>query len=111
MKEIRICCADSLTLGQKSRYACEWMHASLANRWLLKMRLSAARLAHGDDSHWVEMREKHEALGKPLKSSGAPPAQAEVVASTQALATGEKLDCLDRISGHDEALRSVRGHD
>lgn len=58
MKQIRIMSVEDLAPVQRERrYGTEWMAASLANRWLLKLRLAEARSIHGHDSHWVEERQ------------------------------------------------------
>lgn len=61
MKQIRIANKESSTHAYGPRYVCEWMEASLMNRWFLKTRLEQALQTHGDGSHWIETREKVQA--------------------------------------------------
>ena len=61
MKQIRIAHNDSTTSSDGPRFVCEWMEASLMNRWFIKMRLAEALQAHGEGSHWIETREKVQA--------------------------------------------------
>jgi hypothetical protein len=56
MQQIRIASANDKAREQSQRFECEWMEASLMNRWLIKLRLAEAVEAHGADSHWVETR-------------------------------------------------------
>lgn len=57
MKQVRI--ASSLAAQQPTeRFTCEWMEASMMNRWLLRARLADALAAHGDQTHWIETRDK-----------------------------------------------------
>jgi hypothetical protein len=58
MKQIRISGTGDVSRSEGRRFVCEWMEASLMNRWLLKIRLAEALAAHGEDSHWVETRDK-----------------------------------------------------
>ena len=58
MKQIRISGTGNVALFERERFVCEWMEASLMNRWLLKIRLAEAVAAHGEGSHWVETRDK-----------------------------------------------------
>ncbi|KQP19287.1 hypothetical protein [Pseudorhodoferax sp. Leaf265] len=58
MKQIRISGTGDVVRIEGQRFVCEWMEASLMNRWLLKIRLAEALAAHGEGSHWVEMRDK-----------------------------------------------------
>ncbi len=58
MKQIRISSHVESPPSNGQRFACEWMEASLMNRWLLKIRLAEALAAHGEGSHWVETRDK-----------------------------------------------------
>ena len=53
-----------LPSGKRSFYVCDWIPASLPNRWLLRMRLDEARKTHGQDAQWVETREMPEAPGQ-----------------------------------------------
>lgn len=57
MKQIRIVRKEDLDTAGR-RYACEWMEASLMNRWFLRTRLAEALEQYGPDSHWIETREK-----------------------------------------------------
>jgi len=57
MKQIRIARNDGVQASGERRFICEWMEASLMNRWFLKTRLAEALQAHGDGSHWIESRE------------------------------------------------------
>lgn len=43
------------------RFTCEWMEASLMNRWLLRTRLEEALARHGAGSHRIELRDKQTA--------------------------------------------------
>nr|WP_145552307.1 hypothetical protein [Variovorax boronicumulans] len=57
MKQVRI--AASLTAQLPTdRFTCEWMEGSMMNRWFLKSRLAEALAAHGQDTHWIETRDK-----------------------------------------------------
>jgi hypothetical protein len=57
MQQVRI--ATSLSSQKPTeRYSCEWMEGSMMNRWLLKARLAEALAAHGQDTHWMETRDK-----------------------------------------------------
>ncbi|MGC3986122.1 MAG: hypothetical protein QM777_16165 [Pseudorhodoferax sp.] len=58
MKQMRIASTESLATGNGARFTSEWMHTSLMNQWLLKVRLKEARDTYGLESHWVEMRDK-----------------------------------------------------
>jgi len=58
MKQIRISGTGGVARIDGQRFVCEWMEASLMNRWLLKIRLAEALAAHGEGSHWVETRDK-----------------------------------------------------
>lgn len=60
MKQIRIASLGGFTNREGQRFVCEWMEASLMNRWFLKSRLAEALAAHGPNSHWVETRDKQE---------------------------------------------------
>lgn len=57
MKQIRIARNDGTQASGERRFICEWMEASLMNRWFLKTRLAEALQTHGDGSHWIESRE------------------------------------------------------
>lgn len=57
MNQIRIARKDGAQVPGAPRFVCEWMEASLMNRWFLKTRLAEALQAHGDGSHWIESRE------------------------------------------------------
>ncbi|GHC85031.1 hypothetical protein GCM10007320_29690 [Pseudorhodoferax aquiterrae] len=57
MKQVRIATSLSAQLPTE-RFTCEWMEGSMMNRWLLKARLSEALAAHGEDTHWIETRDK-----------------------------------------------------
>lgn len=57
MKQIRISSTREVAQQQGQRFVCEWMEASLMNRWLLKNRLAEAVEVHGAGSHWVESRD------------------------------------------------------
>lgn len=61
MKQIRIARNDSTTPSDGPRFVCEWMEASLMNRWFIKMRLAEALQTHGEGSHLIETREKAQA--------------------------------------------------
>lgn len=58
MKQIRISSHVERPPSKGQQFVCEWMEASLMNRWLLKIRLAEALAAHGEGSHWVETRDK-----------------------------------------------------
>lgn len=58
MKQIRIAHNDSTTPPDGPGFVCEWMEASLMNRWFIKMRLAEALQIRGEGSHWIETREK-----------------------------------------------------
>lgn len=60
MKQIRIARENGLSGTATPRFTCEWMEASLMNRWLLKTRLTEALAEYGPGSHWIETREKKE---------------------------------------------------
>jgi hypothetical protein len=60
MKQIRISSHVERPPSKGQQFVCEWMEASLMNRWLLKIRLSEALSAHGEGSHWVETRDKEQ---------------------------------------------------
>lgn len=57
MKQIRIAQAEPAKSDDR-RFACEWMEASLNNRWFLKTRLAEALRVHGPDTHQIELRDK-----------------------------------------------------
>lgn len=61
MKQIKIVRNDKTAPSDGPRFVCEWMEASLMNRWFIKMRLAEALQAHGEGSHWIEAREKVQA--------------------------------------------------
>lgn len=61
MKQIRIARNDTTAPSDGPRFVCEWMEASLMNRWFIKMRLAEALQIHGERSHWIETREKVQA--------------------------------------------------
>ncbi len=58
MQQIRIASTRGISSTDGQRFVCEWMEASLMNRWFLKTRLAEAVALHGPESHWVETREK-----------------------------------------------------
>lgn len=58
MNQVRITRKDGVVPTDGQRFVCEWMEASLMNRWLLKTRLAEAVQTYGDGSHWIESREK-----------------------------------------------------
>lgn len=60
MKQIRIVRDSGSVEGEDSRFTCEWMEASLMNRWLLKTRLDEALARHGAGSHRIESRDKQQ---------------------------------------------------
>lgn len=64
MKQIRIASQAALDTPPSPRFACEWMEASLMNRWLLKARLAEALAAHGAESHWIETRDHQRSEAK-----------------------------------------------
>lgn len=74
MKQIRIVQVEPANpVGR--RFACEWMEASLNNRWFLKARLAEALQAHGPDTHQIELREKREGEATMHARTPSPPAQ------------------------------------
>lgn len=61
MNEIRINSIEGLVIRDNERFVSEWMHASLMNQWLLRIRLKEAHAKYGEESHWVETRERSRA--------------------------------------------------
>lgn len=58
MKQIRIVEVAGFAQPDGKPFHCEWMEASLNNRWFLKTRLAEALCVHGPDTHQVELRDK-----------------------------------------------------
>lgn len=58
MKQIRMVRVAGAAEFRGRSFACEWMEASLNNRWLLKTRLAEALQADGVDTHRIELRDK-----------------------------------------------------
>ena len=54
MKQIRIACAEGISINGERNFSSEWMAACQMNFWLLKRRLADAHAAYGASSHWIE---------------------------------------------------------
>lgn len=61
MKQIRIVRTGGIGMTDGRRFACEWMEASLNNRWFLRTRLDEALRVHGHGTHRIEIRDKQTA--------------------------------------------------